>query len=80
MVSLETIIYKEVEVHYSIFFRYLGNEKSKKMGDVLQENKEMLDSFTIISDELSTLAKNLRASEEQKLLQEKVSLTTHLLV
>ncbi|XP_046401656.1 titin isoform X2 [Ischnura elegans] len=48
-----------------------GEEKSKQVSLVLMENKEMLDSFTIISDELNTLAKNLKAAEMQRMLQKK---------
>lgn len=39
---------------------------------VLNENREMMDSFTVISLELSTLAKNLRAAEQQREQQKKV--------
>jgi len=39
---------------------------------VLNENREMMDSFTVISLELSTLAKNLKAAEEQRERQKKV--------
>jgi hypothetical protein len=42
---------------------------------VLNENREMMDSFTVISLELSTLAKNLKAAEEQRQRQKKVCCT-----
>jgi hypothetical protein len=42
---------------------------------VLNENREMMDSFTVISLELSTLAKNLKAAEEQRERQKKVCYT-----
>ncbi|XP_071443400.1 titin isoform X2 [Hetaerina americana] len=48
-----------------------GEEKSKQVKLVLLENKEMLDSFTIINEELNSLAKNLKAAEMQRLLQKK---------
>ncbi|PSN37212.1 hypothetical protein C0J52_12781, partial [Blattella germanica] len=43
-----------------------GEERSKQVTLVLNENREMLDSFTVISLELSTLAKNLKAAEEER--------------
>ncbi|XP_049784509.1 titin isoform X1 [Schistocerca cancellata] len=43
-----------------------GEERSKQVSLVLSENKEMLDSFTVISEELNTLARNLKAAEEQR--------------
>ncbi|KAG8223452.1 hypothetical protein J437_LFUL001944, partial [Ladona fulva] len=48
-----------------------GEEKSKQVKLVLLENKEMLDSFTIINEELNSLAKNLKDAEMQRLLQKK---------
>jgi hypothetical protein len=51
---------------------WAGEERSKQVTLVLNENREMMDSFTVISLELSTLAKNLRAAEEQRERQKKV--------
>ncbi|KAJ4429612.1 hypothetical protein ANN_21798 [Periplaneta americana] len=48
-----------------------GEERSKQVTLVLNENKEMMDSFTVISLELSTLAKNLKAAEEERERQKK---------
>ncbi|PNF38127.1 hypothetical protein B7P43_G14605, partial [Cryptotermes secundus] len=48
-----------------------GEEQSKQVTLVLNENREMMDSFTVISLELSTLAKNLKAAEEQREQQKK---------
>lgn len=43
-----------------------GQERSKQVNNVLLENKEMLDSFNLISNELNTLARNLRLAEEER--------------
>jgi len=51
---------------------WAGEERSKQVTLVLNENREMMDSFTVISLELSTLAKNLKAAEEQRERQKKV--------
>jgi len=51
---------------------WTGEERSKQVTLVLNENREMMDSFTVISLELSTLAKNLKAAEEQRERQKKV--------
>ncbi|XP_066996542.2 titin isoform X1 [Anabrus simplex] len=48
-----------------------GGEKPRQVTLVLNENKEMLESFTVISEELNTLAKNLKAAEEQRERQKK---------
>lgn len=43
-----------------------GVEGTKYTQPVLAENQEMIDSFTLISEELSILATNLRQSEEER--------------
>lgn len=54
---------------------WIGEERSKQVTLVLNENREMMDSFTVISLELSTLAKNLQSAEEQRKQQKEVSYT-----
>ncbi len=39
---------------------------------MLKENRNMIDSFAVISTELSTLALNLKALEEERLKQAQV--------
>lgn len=54
------------------WYIWTGEEHSKQVTLVLNENREMMDSFTVISLELSTLAKNLKAAEDQRERQKKV--------
>lgn len=43
-----------------------GQDRSQQVSQVVTENREMLHSFTVISNELNTLARNLELAEEQK--------------
>ncbi|XP_063235498.1 titin isoform X2 [Bacillus rossius redtenbacheri] len=50
----------------TLAYELYGEEQSKQLTLVVTENREMIDSFTIIRNELSILTQNLRAAEEQK--------------
>lgn len=43
-----------------------GQDGTHQVSQVVTENREMLNSFTVISNELSVLAKNLKLAEEQR--------------
>ena len=44
-----------------------GLESSQHINSVLKENRNMIDSFAVINTELSSLAFNLKAAEEERL-------------
>lgn len=43
-----------------------GPDRSRQVNNVLVENREMLDSFGVISNELNTLARNLKLAESER--------------
>ena len=47
--------------------RRVGTESSQHINSVLNENRNMIDSFAVINTELSSLAFNLKAAEEERL-------------
>lgn len=55
-------IKKIVELAAQIY----GQEGVQQASQVVTENREMLNSFTVISNELSVLAKNLQLAEEER--------------
>lgn len=51
----------------------LGEERSRQVTSVLTENHEMLESFSIINIELTTLARNLKTAENDRERQKQVN-------
>jgi hypothetical protein len=50
-------------------------ERSRQVTTVLTENHEMLESFSVINIELTTLARNLKAAENERERQKRVRKT-----
>jgi len=48
-----------------------GTHGSTVVSPVITENKEMMESFSIISEEMSTLVSNLKTAEQEKLKKER---------
>ncbi|KAF4518527.1 hypothetical protein B566_EDAN004271 [Ephemera danica] len=48
-----------------------GEERSRQVTTVLTENHEMLESFSIINIELTTLARNLKTADEERQRQQR---------
>lgn len=48
---------------------YLGTDRLPQFNEVIVENRQMLDSFAVVSSEFRTLAQNLKNAED---LQEKL--------
>ncbi|KAK6627495.1 hypothetical protein RUM44_009973 [Polyplax serrata] len=56
-----------------------GEEGTKRLHPVLHENREMVESFTLISRELNNLALNLKQSEEERLKEEQKEIDASLM-
>ena len=54
---------------FSFLLFLLGTDRLPQFNEVIVENRQMLDSFTVVSSELRTLAQNLKNAED---LQEKL--------
>ncbi|KAF8795362.1 Muscle M-line assembly protein unc-89 like protein [Argiope bruennichi] len=48
-----------------------GNQPHPSLNLVTNKNKDMIDSFTVITSELETLTKNIRISQQTKKMEEK---------
>lgn len=66
-----------------LIFHYFGlvsgHESSDRIQPVLQENRNMLDSFSVMNAELTTLATNLKAAED-RFKQAEVNQSHHILI
>lgn len=61
--------YKNFHIFLFILFLLLDTDRLPQFNEVVVENRQMLDSFAVISSELRTLAQNLKNAED---LQEKL--------
>lgn len=55
-----------------------GDERSRQVTTVLTENHEMLESFSVINIELTTLIRNLRAADDERQRQKRVRIVFQL--
>lgn len=65
-----TILHIEFEIGDALCFS-LGTDRLPQFNEVIVENRQMLDSFAVVSSELRTLVENLKNAED---LREKLRL------